>query len=165
MSEERPFVLAPGERSPELAWNRVLQETRDRLAERASVTGARLPYSLGIPDRTPGGPQEILDSLRALQVLDQLVPALMDAGVRVVEDIKLEPAKGSGFHREVPVVFELVAPLKNVHGFLRRCLTGDQEVALAGVRIVRDEKLPRVVRATVRALALAVEEDRPLTEG
>jgi hypothetical protein len=160
-----PYQVSAGERAADLAYNRVLQETRDRLAETASVAGVRLPYSLGLPDRTPGSPQELLDSLRALQVVNQLVPALIESGVRNVEEMKVETGKGSGFCREVAVMFDLTAPLKNVQGFLRQCVAGDQEVALGEVRILRDDKLPRAVRASVRALALSIDEEQPLSEG
>ncbi|MBN2492367.1 MAG: hypothetical protein JXQ29_16085 [Planctomycetes bacterium] len=145
------------------AFTRVVQETRDKVAEVAGLKNLHVPYELGVPSITPNTREEMDRYLLGLAVVERVVTYAVDEGVRRVESIEIRPARGTGFLRETRVTFRVLTEGRVLGALLDRILDPANPLVLTQFQVTHPPRGEGVV-ATLGISIVEVDPDRPVGE-
>jgi hypothetical protein len=145
-------------------FTRVVQDTRDKVAEIAGLKNVRIPYELGVPSITPNTREEMSRYLLGLYVVERVVTYAVEEGVRRFESIEVKPARGTGFLRETVVTFRLSTDGRVLAALLDRVLDPADPLVLTQFSVVHPPRGTGVV-ATLGISILEVDQEKPIREG
>ena len=105
------FVDAAAAPNPRTEYFRVVGLLQEVLVDMAERQGILIPEKLGLPDRAPTDPVEIRRSLRALNVIRNVVISCINAGIKRIVEIRIEDkprvTRGVTFVSDLKVEFEI----------------------------------------------------------
>jgi hypothetical protein len=123
------FVLPPKEPNPSMFFFNRLRELQRALVDAAARQDIRVPEGLGLKELTPTDPDEIRRTLRALNMIQDVLIQAITSGVRRIETIHIEEApKGrsrtTGFVRDLRLDFAIVGGERSIRGLLAGLVDG-----------------------------------------
>lgn len=142
----------------------VVQTTREDVAEVAAGRNVAVPWSLGLPPVTPASRDEMDQYLRGLYVVERLVTAALEAGVRRVELLEVKPAPPGEFLREVRVRMQVLGDGPAFFRLLDRLLDPEDPLPVTGCRVAPPPR-GRGLVATLTVSLCDVDLTKPLAEG
>jgi len=165
------FVLPPGEPNPTaFCWRRI-RDLQQVLVDEAERRDIRVPEKLGLEDAAPTDPEEIRRTLRALNVIQNVVLACIDADVRRIQRIRIEEearrrASRSPFVQELRVEFEILGGERAVRTVLASLSEDASRLGTPYLSITGPTSLTPVtgnrdqvaLRLTVAALTIAADD-------
>lgn len=167
--QDADFSIRSGD-SPDLRYLEILRREQDDLVQRARFEGRSVPGNLGMPELNPTGMEDVLRSLRTLDIVHQVVTAALDAGIDAVEEIREPTTKRrtkneGGFLKTHRVEFDMRGSSRSVRNTLAGLLEGERYLALDEVRIEVLDPDGEKVRCRFSTLTLTVDPDQDvLTE-
>ena len=142
---------------------RVVQETRDKVAEIAGLRNIRIPYELGVPSVTPNTREEMARYLAGLYVVERVVTYAVEEEVRRFESIEVKPGKGGGFLSETRVIFRISSDGPSLAALVDRILDPADRLNLVQFEVFH----PARGGGLVATLGIAIPEihlDKPIGE-
>ena len=116
------FELPATEPNPTSYCFVVLRRVQDELVDHASRQNISVPEKLGLQDAAPADPDDIRRTLRALNVIQSVVLAGIDSGVRRIARIQIDPAhtgvRQGAFYQELGVQFDIVGSERSLQAVL-----------------------------------------------
>lgn len=117
------FVLPPSEPNPTSHCWRTIRDVQKVLVDEAERLDIRVPEKLGLEDRAPNEPEEIRRTLRALNIIHNVVLACIQSGVRRVDRIRIEDeakrrSSGTSFVTELRVEFEILGSERSIRSVI-----------------------------------------------
>jgi len=144
-------------------FTRVVQETRDKVADVASMKAVRIPYELGVPSITPNTREEMARYLRGLHVVERVVTYAVEEGVRRFETIEVKPGRSQGFLRETRITFRLSADGAVLAALVDRILDPADPLVLSQFNVTHPPRGGGIV-ATIGISLLDVDPEKPIGE-
>lgn len=168
--ETRPEFVIPGAESPDLFFNRRRDEVQEKLVGGARRQNIQVKATLGLPDFTPSGTEAIQRYLRALDVVDHVVSAALEARVRGVDDIEVRDTKaarqkGGAFLDVLAVKFTISGNTASLAALLETLnAEGKPFVAIEEAEIAPDPRRANLTVLRLTAAALGIQTDVQVTE-
>lgn len=142
---------------------RVVQETRDKVAEIAGIRNIRIPYELGVPSVTPNTRDEMARYLAGLYVVERVVTYAVEEQVRRFESIEVKPGKGAGFLSETRVVFRISSDGPALAALVDRILDPADRLNLVQFDVFHPARGGGLV-ATLGIAIPQISVDKPISE-
>jgi hypothetical protein len=151
--------------SPDLQYVEILRREQQELVKGAAYVGRSVPGNLGMPDLNPTGLEDVLRTLRSLNIVHVVVDAAIKSGVDSVDEIRLPAVarrsqETTGFLRLHKVEFALRGSPRALRDTLARIAGGTPWLALDDVRLESTD--PDGARVTCRFTAATVTVDDSL---
>jgi hypothetical protein len=155
--------------SPDLEYVEILRREQQSLVKDAAYHGQSVPSNLGMPDLNPTGLEDVLRTLRSLNVVHAVVSAAIVSGVDSVDEIRLPATARRGqesaaFLRAHKVDFVLRGPPRAVRDTLARITGGSPWLALDDVRVESQDEDGARVLCRFSAATVTVDESQILVE-
>jgi hypothetical protein len=144
-------------------FTRVVQETRDKVADVASMKAVRVPYELGVPSITPNTRDEMARYLRGLHVVERVVTYAVEEGVRRFETIEVKPARTQGFLRETKIIFRLSGEGSILAALVDRILDPADPLVLTQFSVTHPPRGGGII-ATLGVSILEIDLEKPIGE-
>ncbi len=150
LKKEMEFVADPELKAAEGGSNvraeyfKMVGRLQDVLVDVAERQGIVIPERLGLQDRAPTDPVEIQRSLRALNVIQNVVILCINAGIKSIDRIVIEEqerSQSSAFLRELRVEFEILGREDAVRRVLHDLVEGPRTGGQAFLEIAPPTRL------------------------
>lgn len=162
------FVLPRGEPNPtSFCWLR-LRQAQEALVDEASRQNIFVTEQLGLQDAAPTDPEEIKRTLRALNVVNDVVLTCIEAGVRRIQRIQIDPpaksrTRRSSFVEDLGIQFEIFGSERALQTVLARLVEGPKQGSLpylalaAGTKLEPSPQEQGLLRLHLSLSALAID--------
>ena len=168
---EELFVLADGHPNPTSHCWSTIRSLQDVLVDEAERLDINIPEKLGLEDAAPTDPEDIRRTLRALNVIKNVVLSCMDSRVRYIQRIRIEEesrsrSRSAVFVQELRVEFEIVGTERAVRSVLGSLVEGARSGEIPFLEVSdptsivphKTERDMMLLRLSVAALDIANEE-------
>lgn len=165
------FELPEDDSSPALFYATALEAARSRVAESAQTWAAAVPRDaagLGLPVDVPEA--RVPEALAQADVVQRFVRDAIDAGVRIVREVRLaevgyiELAGVGGFLREVPLTITFEGDTEVLAAVLAKAQAAGSFLEVLGCEVERSGDRPEdPVVVTLEVQALAIVDAMPET--
>ncbi len=169
--ETRPDFVVPANDSADLFYNKKRDEEQDKLVREARRRNINVKASLGLPEFTPSGTEAIQRSLRALDVVDQVVSAALEANVRGVDEIEVRDlksgskSKANAFLDALAVKFTITGSTASIAALIDRLTRAESSfLAIEDAEIETDVRRQNLTVLRLTAAILAIHPENQLTE-
>lgn len=160
---EIPTAFVLPEANAKSTYAKVLQDTRDKVADVAGIKNVRVPYELGVPNITPNTRDEMERFLRGLYVVERMVSYGIDAGVSRFESLEVKPGRGGSFLRETRVQVRVLTDGPALARLMDRALDPADPLVVTEFKVSRPARGEGVI-ATIGVSILAVDLEKPIEE-
>ena len=167
---EELFELPAGVSPTSYCWE-TIREMQRILVDEAERQDIRVPEKLGLEDAAPTDPEEVRRTLRALNIIYNVVLTAIDSNVKRIQRIRIEEAsrsrvRGASFVTGLSVEFEIVGTEVSVRTLIDTLVTDGRSGKSTFLELStptsivphKQERGMMVLRMTVTGLELAVED-------
>lgn len=162
------FQLRAEDREPDLTYNRKYREAVETVVEEGAASGVDIDPSLGLPDVTPAGREEIEEYLKLLDLVVRVARLAVENQVRAIPKIKILKERGSlrvtRFFKETAVDFEIISHPESLCLFLEDLQKPEFYLPLGKSSLSLSKEDPEMVKANIRVLSMEIDLEKPYEE-
>jgi hypothetical protein len=164
------FVLPPGEPNPTSHCWSTIRYVQKVLVDEAERLDIRVPEKLGLDNAAPTDREEIRRTLRALNIIHNVVLSCIQSGVRSVQRIRIEDeakrrAGGTSFVSELRVEFEIHGSEKSLRSVIGSLVEDPKDGSSTFLEIATPTHItpskdqPGLMRLQLSVAGLAISSD------